>query len=71
LAFDSAGNLYAAPYPNYTIEEFTPGGIGSVFASTGSILPNFLAIELVPEPSVSALLALGLTGLLVLRRRPA
>jgi PEP-CTERM motif len=71
LAFDSAGNLYVAPYPNYTIEEFTPAGVGSVFANTGSILPNFLAIEQVPEPSASALLALGLTGLLVLRRRPA
>jgi DNA-binding beta-propeller fold protein YncE len=71
LAFDSAGNLYVALHPNYTIEEFTPGGVGSVFASTGSILPNFLAIEQVPEPSALALLSLGLTGLLALRRRPA
>jgi DNA-binding beta-propeller fold protein YncE len=71
LAFDSAGNLYVALYPNFTVEQFTPGGMGSVFASTGPIQPNFLAIEQVPEPSASALLALGLTGLLALRRRPA
>ena len=35
LAFDSAGNLYAANAGNNTIEKFTPGGVGSVFASTG------------------------------------
>ena len=35
LAFDAAGNLYAANANNSTIEKFTPGGVGSVFASTG------------------------------------
>ena len=32
LAFDAAGNLYAG-LSNNTIERFTPGGVGSVFAS--------------------------------------
>jgi hypothetical protein len=35
LAFDSAGNLYAANYSTNTIEKYTPGGSASVFASTG------------------------------------
>jgi DNA-binding beta-propeller fold protein YncE len=33
LAFDSAGNLYAANYSANTIERFTPGGVASVFAA--------------------------------------
>jgi len=33
LAFDSAGNLYAANIFANTIEKFTPGGAGAVFAS--------------------------------------
>ena len=36
LAFDKAGNLYAANFANNTIEKFTPDGIGSVFANTVS-----------------------------------
>jgi hypothetical protein len=35
------------------------------------IQPNFYAIEQIPEPSGLALLGLGLTGLLVLRRSAA
>jgi sugar lactone lactonase YvrE len=37
LAFDSAGNLYVANAGNNTIEEFTPGGVGSVFASGAAL----------------------------------
>ncbi|HEV3299447.1 MAG TPA: NHL repeat-containing protein [Planctomycetaceae bacterium] len=33
LAFDRAGDLYAANFNNGTVEEFTPGGVGSQFAS--------------------------------------
>jgi sugar lactone lactonase YvrE len=33
LAFDAAGNLYAANFSGNNIEKFTPGGVGSVFAS--------------------------------------
>lgn len=44
LAFDSAGNLYVANWGN-TIEKFTPGGVRSVFASTGLSLPSGLAFD--------------------------
>ena len=84
LAFDSAGNLYAAnqgdggPGSN-TIEKFTPGGIGSVFASSGLSTPEFLAFtdeagaplplaNQVPEPSTWAMLAAGAGSLLAFRR---
>ena len=43
LAFDSGGNLYAANNGNGTIEKFTPGGVGSVFAS--GVTPYGLAID--------------------------
>ena len=43
LAFDSAGNLYAAISAISTIEKFTPGGVGSLFASTGLDAPQYLA----------------------------
>ena len=46
LAFDSAGNLYAAiDTPTNTIEMFTPGGAGSVFVSTGVTRPSGLAFD--------------------------
>jgi hypothetical protein len=45
LAFDSAGNLYAANQGDNTIERFTPGGIGSVFASSGLNNPHGLAFD--------------------------
>ena len=45
LAFDSAGNLYAANINNDTIERFTPGGVGSIFASTGLNQPTGLAFD--------------------------
>ena len=44
LAFDSADNLYAANSGNGTIVRFTPGGVGSVFA-TGLVSPQGLAFD--------------------------
>ena len=43
IAFDSAGNLYVANGGNGTIQKFTPGGVGSVFAS-GLNAPASIAI---------------------------
>ena len=34
LAFDKAGNLYVANTQNGTIEKFTSGGVGSLYANT-------------------------------------
>jgi secreted PhoX family phosphatase len=45
LAFDSAGNLYAANLGNNSIEKYTPGGSASVFASTGLSNPVGLAFD--------------------------
>ena len=45
LAFDSAGNLYVANNGNSTIQKFTPGGIGSLFANTGLNRPVGLAFD--------------------------
>src|SRR5438094_304763 len=44
LAFDSAGNLYAATSFN-TIVRFTPSGVRSVFASSGLNEPVGLAFD--------------------------
>ena len=38
-------NLYVANNGNNTIEKFTPGGVGSVFASTGLSGPGGLAFD--------------------------
>jgi DNA-binding beta-propeller fold protein YncE len=46
LAFDNAGNLYVASEVGNTIEKFTPGGVGTVFASYPSIYaPQGLAFD--------------------------
>jgi hypothetical protein len=45
LAFDASGNLYVANDGTNTIERFTPGGVGSLFASTGSSSPGGLAFD--------------------------
>ena len=45
LAFDSAGNLYAANDAGSNILQFTPGGVGSIFASTGLTRPYGLAFD--------------------------
>ena len=45
LAFDAAGNLYAANHFNNTITKFTPDGVGSAFANTGLSVPQGLAFD--------------------------
>ncbi len=83
LAFDSAGNLYAANAGDSTIVKITPSGAGSVFADPTngvSTDPLFLAFtddagdplplaNQVPEPATWALLGLGLPALLGAMRR--
>ena len=44
LAFDAASNIYAANLGDRTIEKFTPGGVASLFVSTGD-QPNGLAFD--------------------------
>jgi DNA-binding beta-propeller fold protein YncE len=72
LAFNSAGNLFVADDGSGNIYAFTPDGAQSTFAS-GLPYPEFIAFQgetlPVPEPSVMALLAVGVTALLVRRRR--
>jgi hypothetical protein len=63
LAFGSAGNLYAANYADNTIEKFTSGGVGSVFANTGLSFPFGVAFGSagnLPE-GICAFFQLGLT----------
>jgi len=45
IAFDAKGNLFVANSGNNTIAEFTPGGNGTVFASTGLNHPMGLAFD--------------------------
>ena len=66
LAFDSQDNLYAVNYWDNAINKITPQGISSLFIG-GLNEPTFIAI--VPEPSILALLNLGLAAMLVSRRR--
>lgn len=40
-----ADTIYVSSYVNDTIEKFTPGGVGSVFATTGSSGPSGLALD--------------------------
>ena len=70
--------LYVGNTGNDTIEKFTSGGVGSVFASSGLIGPEFLAFTddagqplrlPVPEPSTWVMLTIGAIGLLGIKRR--
>jgi sugar lactone lactonase YvrE len=63
LAFDSAGFLYEADAGSGSIFKFDPSGNRSLFA-TGFSLPRDLAFQVVPEPSVAAVLLLGFGVLL-------
>lgn len=45
LAFDRAGNLYAANEGGDTVERFTPGGTASTFAGSGLNFPVGLAFD--------------------------
>jgi hypothetical protein len=45
LALNSAGDLFVANYGNNTIEEFTPGGVGTIFANTGLNGPTALGFD--------------------------
>ena len=76
LAFGSGDILYAANIDHSRgttredwsgwIERYTPDGVGSVFADTGTDMPLYIAVQ-VPEPSTWALLGFGITALLALR----
>jgi len=74
LAFDSAGDLFVMN-PSYgsghaTIVEFTPDGAQSTFDNWwGTDAPTSIAFQPAPEPSVFGLLTVGVTALLVHRRR--
>ncbi len=67
LAFDSNDYLYAANRGSGTIERFDQNGQGTLFAS-GLYTPTYLAVQIIPEPSLVALLALGSSTLLLRRR---
>jgi DNA-binding beta-propeller fold protein YncE len=67
LAFDSTGNLYVSNFYG-GISKIAPNGVVSDFANSAQA--TFCAIQ-VPEPSTCALLTVGLSALLPLRRRRA
>jgi hypothetical protein len=72
LAFNNAGDLFVASFFGGSIYEYTPGGSQSTFVS-GLAAPTYLAFQgetlPVPEPSALGLLAVGITAVLVCRRR--
>jgi hypothetical protein len=72
LAFNSAGDLFVEDFGTGNIYEYTPGGARTTFAS-GLAGPLTLAFQgealPIPEPSTLGLLAVGITALLVHRRR--
>lgn len=69
---DADGKVYVSIVQNNIgIEQFTPAGSASVFASGGMSLPTFLAIEPVPEPGTAILLAVGAIAVLGYRRTPS
>jgi len=72
LVFDSAGDLYVAD--GYGIDRITPQGVRSVYATTGSESPWFIAIHpglQIPEPSTTTLLVLCGISFVFARRKLA
>ena len=45
LSFDSAGNLFVVNIGDRTVSKFTPGGVGSVFVSSGLVNPVGAAFD--------------------------
>jgi len=66
LALGSQDTLYVANYAAGYVSRFTPGGVGSLFAS-GLNRPLYIATQ-IPEPSALVLFALGLPAALACRR---
>ena len=63
LEFDGSGNLYRGRIRNTnTIVELGPTGSRSVFASSGMVEPDFIAVQ-TPEPGGIALLLAGAVAL--------
>lgn len=60
LAFNSEGDLFEADADSGNIYEFTPGGVQSTFASVVEGNPSEFAFQPVPEPSVWAILGIGI-----------
>jgi DNA-binding beta-propeller fold protein YncE len=69
LAFDAAGNLFATDYGSDTIYKFTPDGTRSTFTSGVNGHGVFFLAFQVPEPSVLAMLGMGVLALAGFRRR--
>jgi sugar lactone lactonase YvrE len=68
LTIDESGDLYVSDQHTNSIYEITPGGVRTTFAS-GLNDPTFLAYSAAPEPATQMFLAVGLAGLLALRKR--
>jgi secreted PhoX family phosphatase len=68
LAFDSDGALYLTQtLGGHTITKFDSSGNGTFFANDG-FNPAYIAIQTVPEPATSALVALGVSAIFASRR---
>jgi sugar lactone lactonase YvrE len=69
IAFDAQGNLFGADLANFRILEFAPDGTQSTFVVGLTSSPDAIAFQpQVPEPSVSAVIVLGV-GTWAFRRR--
>ena len=62
IAFDTAGNLYAANSGDSTIQKFKPDGTGSLFSGTGLHSPTFIAFTHLPTGSVTPPTELRITA---------
>jgi hypothetical protein len=67
IAFDTAGNLFATSTgDSNSIVKIAPDGTGSIYA-VGLDVPNFIAMQPVPEPACAAFL-IGSYAIIRLRR---